>query len=206
MCSTRKKQESFYKKAILTVVLGGLAIFFLFASATLLVSILESTLNIYPFALRSNNSQRELIFTCKLDNELTIRAYYFHGSHATTSDSNSVHVQFRSQPYERIVWYAYSSPFIKEISCEEDILRIKPNSEYHLDSFSISADEIRNDLVDNPIHLYKGQLENRKFPDLNELGCFFMLLFPGILCVFAIVRLLKSKQTSMQDEIPTVEK
>lgn len=186
--------KSIVKKIFLVFLFLCLATFFFFVS----LFPLKRVFNIYPFEFPLQEN-REAFFTCKLGDNLIIRSYYNHGSSVTTSDTNSVYAQYKSQPFERAIWRAYSSPFISEISCDGDsILIVTSSDDPDINSFSISAHEIKNDLVKDPIGIYKGKRDDAAFRNENDLVLFSILLFPGILFLLAIIRILK-KQPTIKD-------
>ena len=121
----------------------------------------------YNFRFIGRGENLELVSKCTLSSNLTARAYIYHSSGgATTSDSTSVYIQEAKSLFERNVWSAYSSPLISEMKCDEDNLII--NTDYYLPElrdFQFSSEQLTNDLVEHPIHLYKGKDWSQSKPE-----------------------------------------
>ena len=142
----------------------------------------------YNFRLVGSGKNLELIAQCTLSSNVTVREYIYHSTGgATTSDSNSVYIQKDKSLFERGIWSAYSSPFISEIKCEGDNLIIKTDS-YSSENkyFKYSSEQLTNELIERPIHLYKGQDHTQSEPewaiqgekDFNSLlSCLISLSF-----------------------------
>ena len=155
----------------------GLALFLVVAS----LIPLRLILNIFPFNFPFQD-KRIPVFSCELDKEITIYLYYSHGSHATTSDGNSIYAQFRSQPFERMIWSASSSPWIVDIYCQAGVLTVVTSSnDLNLKEFNITSNEIENSLIKKPIRIYKGKISNEPISDSIDWICFSVFIFPGIL-------------------------
>lgn len=129
----------------------------------------------------------QLVSTCQLNDNIIIREYISRGSHATTSDANSIYAQIKNYPIERLIWSAYSSPFVKEIECLENNLIIKTTSndpDFMVYEFSI--EKIRIDLINEPIKIYKGRYHTEEEISYQKSGNFisYGLLIFNIIIVF----------------------
>ena len=172
------------KKILLTlsqIVLGFLVLYFL-------RNIFFNVQRLTNFYLVGSRNSVHLIDDCKLNNDITVRAYVAYGSSVTTSDSNSVYVQVGQYPFERPIWSAYSSPSIEEMNCEEGNLII--NTGYYIPEYALykfSAEQITTNLINNPIRIYKGRYLTEEEIGYQKDGEIFFYIAIAINLILAFI-------------------
>jgi hypothetical protein len=155
----------------LTVTLACLALLFGCAS----LSFLQPGANL--FIIRGKPAAK-----CELADHAMVRLYISHGSSATTSDACSVRFQEAGWPFERRIFYAYSSPWVENIVCKGDKVELI----MHGEGLTLSADRIRNVLVYQPLEYGKGVPNSSNTPINLMVGIVLLGL-----CLIAVGTLLR---------------
>jgi len=103
----------------------------------------------------------EAVKICEIPiTESLLRLYHGHGSLATSSDSSSVTYQESPTAKERRIFYAYSSPFIRDLQCEQEKVVLIGHYETQ---YQIELEWINDELIEKPIKFYKYCLQTEEY-------------------------------------------
>ena len=100
---------------------------------------------------------------CSIPETGEILRFYLHESQggATTSDGYAVRYEDETTP-ETTIFYAYSSPGIASIECQQDAVLLL---DYHRDPIVLPLKWIQTELVHESIKIYKSRLESPTYED-----------------------------------------